>query len=55
MHAIIISCATKTCQTSKEGNWFFGIGDGEAEMAAGYFGDDGETGVEIVEVDLFFF
>lgn len=24
-------------------------------MVTGYFGDDGEAGVEIVEVDLFFF
>lgn len=55
VHTVIISGATETCQTSKKSNLFFGIGNGETQMVTCYFGDDGEAGVEIIEVDLFFF
>lgn len=43
VHGVVVTCAAEGCKASEEGDGFLGIRDGEAEVVAGEFWNDGET------------
>lgn len=52
MHRVVVTGAAEGGQAAEQSEWRFRLGDGDAQVAGGQFGDDGEAAVDVDEVEV---
>lgn len=52
MHRVVVACASKRGESTKDGDWLFWLRDRQAQVMAGEFGHNGEAGIKVVDIDF---